>query len=235
MKLDFLKKYFSIFLAVYSVVLFTKVVFYFYLREDFSAFSLQESLYAMLWGYKFDFAIAGVVAFLVTLFDWSKKLFAFVGSFLVVSIFLLQMGDILYFNEANRHIGYEITDTFTDASSLFMTAYGQHMLLTFSSLIFAILLFIGLYKWFSKFPKIELRKIYMVQKLIVIVLTVFFVRGMAQGIPLNPWQSNQIGEGKLANLALNSSYNVLYVLANSGKKLKKMKLCLLYTSPSPRD
>ena len=206
------------------MVLLTKVIFYFYLHEEFSSFSFQESLYAMVWGYKFDFAIAGVVAFLATLFDWSKKLFALLGSLLVVSIFLLQIGDILYYNEANRHIGYEITDTFTDASSLFMTAYGQHRLLTFSSLIMAILLFVGLYRWLLKFPKIELRKIYMAQKLILIVLTVFFVRGMAQGIPLNPWQSNQIGEGKLANLALNSSYNVLYVLANSHKKLKKMKL-----------
>ena len=206
------------------MVLLTKVIFYFYLHESFSAFSFQESLYAMVWGYKFDFAIAGVVAFLATLFDGSKKLFAFVGSLLVVFIFLLQIGDILYFNEANRHIGYEITDTFTDASSLFMTAYGQHTLLTFSSLIVALLLLVGLYRWLLRFPQIELRKSYIVQKLILIVLTVFFVRGMAQGIPLNPWQSNQIGEGKLANLALNSSYNVLYVLANSGKKLKKMKL-----------
>ncbi len=224
MKLDFLKKYFTIFLTVYIVVLLTKVIFYFYLHKDFLAFSVEDSFYAMIWGYKFDFAIAGVVAFLATLFDWSKKPFALVGSLLVVSIFLLQMGDILYFNEANRHIGYEITDTFTDASSLFMTAYGQHTLLTLSSLIIASFLFIGLYRWFIKFPKIELHKIYMVQKLVLIVLTVFFVRGMAQHIPLNPWQSNQIGEGKLANLALNSSYNVLYVLANSGKKLKKIKL-----------
>ncbi len=206
------------------MVLLTKVIFYLYLHDEFADFTSQEAFYAMVWGYKFDFAIAGVVAFLATLFDWNKKLFALVGSLLVVSIFLLQIGDVLYYNEANRHIGYEITDTFTDASSLFMTAYGQHRLLTLSSLTLAILLFVGLYRWLVRFHKTKLRKIYVAQKLILIVLTVFFVRGMAQRIPLNPWQSNQIGEGKLANLALNSSYNVLYVLANSGKKLKKMKL-----------
>jgi phosphoglycerol transferase MdoB-like AlkP superfamily enzyme len=208
----------------YLLLFFTKIVFYFYLKEDFFELSLLEVLYATLWGYKFDFAAAAVVAFLATLFDWSKRVFTFVSAFLLLGIFALQMGDILYFHESSRHIGYEITDTLTDANSLFMTAYSQHISLTFIAMILGVILFYFFSKWLIRFEKILLNKSYLVKKLLLIVLTVFFIRGMFQGIPLNPWQANQIGESKLAILSLNAVYNVVYVLANSKKKLQALSL-----------
>ena len=224
LKFDFLKKYFAIFFTAYVLLLLTKTVFYFYLEESFADFSLWEVFYAILWGYKFDFAASAVVAFLATLFDWNRKVFSIVGSFSLVGLFSLQMGDILYFHESSRHISYEITDTLTDAKGLFMTAYTQHMLLTLVALVFGVMLFYLLFKGLMRFEKSAFNKSYFLKKFLLIVLTVFFIRGMFQGIPLNPWQANQIGEGKLATLSLNAVYNVVYVLANSKKKLKPIAL-----------
>ena len=224
MKFNYLKKFLTVFFVAYSIVLITKILFLYYLNDTFTEFTTFESLYAIVWGYKFDLASSAIVAFLATLFDFHKKLFAFITSLLLVTVFFIQIGDILYFNESSRHIGYEITDTLTDAQSLFMTAYSQHTLFTVFSLLLGLLLFVLSLRWFIKEDAIVVNRFYILKKLLLVVLTIFFIRGMTQHIPLNPWQSNQIGDSKLAMLSLNSVYNLIYVLTNSKKKLRPMVL-----------
>jgi len=224
LKFNYLKKFFSVFFVAYFILLITKILFLYYLHDTFLSFTMGESLYAIVWGYKFDFASSAVVAFLATLFDFNRRAFAMVTSLLLVSVFFMQVGDILYFNESSRHIGYEITDTLTDANSLFMTAYSQHKLFTILALLMGLILFVLSFKWFLKSSPIEVNRFYILKKFSLILLTVFFIRGMTQHIPLNPWQANQIGDSKLAMLSLNSVYNVVYVLSNSKKKLQPIAL-----------
>jgi len=214
-----LKKYFSLFLFSYFMLLMTKFVFYFYLQSHFETYSFGEVFYAILWGYRFDFAIVAVVTFIAMIFDFHKKTFALISSFLVTSILSIQLGDILYYNDSSRHISYEISSVFNDANSLFSTAYEQHFIFTILSLVSILFISIFSYKLFIKQDAIKITKITIIEKLVVIGLTIFFVRGMFQHIPLNPWQSQQIGENKLSILALNSSYNLLYMVANKKKKL----------------
>ena len=221
---NYLKNYFTIFALTYSIIILTKFIFIYYLQSSFSEFTLSQLLFSIFWGYKFDFATASIVALLVTFFDFNKKLFISIGSILVTAIFFIQMSDILYFNESSRHIGYEITDTITDASSLFMTAYSQHTILTISTILFGSLLFLSILKLLSKTKKIPVTKIYFLKKLLLIIITIFFIRGMTQHIPLNPWQSNQIGDTKLATLSLNATYNIIYALSNKSKKLKQLEI-----------
>lgn len=219
MNFKFLKKYLFIFLSAYLIILTTKLLFLYYLQDRFSAYSMNILLYSLFWGYKFDFAASAIIAFLTTLFDFHKKSFSLIGSSLLVAVFFIQVGDILYFNESSRHIGYEIIDTLTDANSLFMTAYFQHTILTILSFIIGILLFFILLRYLSKLEVTAINKTYFFKKIVLILLTIFFIRGMFQSIPLTPWQSNQIGDSKLATLSLNPVYNILYLLANSKKKL----------------
>jgi len=223
-KLNFIKNYFYIFAITYIMSITTKFIFVYYLYDNFSEFNISTLIYAVFWGYKFDFATSGVIAFLATLFDFNKKIFSRLGAVLIVSVFFMQVGDILYFNESSRHIGYEIMDIFVDAKSLFMTAYSQHTLLTILSIIIGMILFYLLSKYLSKLETIKWSRYYLVNKLILIALTVLFIRGLFQHIPLTPWQSNQIGETKLATLALNPAYNIIYSLVNHKKKLEKIKL-----------
>ena len=208
-------------MTTYVVIVISKFVFLHYLEDNFIEFSTYESAYAIFWGYKFDFAAAAIVAFLASWFDFNKILFALITAVLLVTVFLIQISDILYFYDSSRHIGYEITDTITDANSLFMTAYSQHTSITIISIIFSIVLFLFFLNLFSKSNTTKLDRFLLPKKIVLILLTVFFIRGMFQHIPLNPWQANQIGETKLATLSLNSIYNIIYAITNKKKKLQQ--------------
>ncbi|WP_297486063.1 LTA synthase family protein [Sulfurimonas sp.] len=220
----FLKLYFTVFFLTYITLIVTKLVFLATLNSLFEPYSLSEKIYAIFWGYRFDFAVSGTMAFLATLFDFKSKIFAFVSALLVVFVFLAQIGDMFYFTEASRHVGYEISDIFTDAFSLFMTALSQHSFLSFIAFIIALISFIYIYKKLSMYKSENFNKAYVIKKLFLIALTIFFVRGMWQQIPLNPWQANQIGDTRLASLSINGVYNMIFSLATQNEKLKPVKL-----------
>ena len=224
-KLNFLKNYFYILIVSCIIVVISKFIFLLYLNENFISIDISSSIYAIFWGYKFDLALASIVTFIITLFDFHKKSIVMVSSTLISIVFLSQISDIMYFNESSRHMGYEVSDAVTDAYGLIMTALSQHSFLSISSLLLSLLLFIFIYKISNTIlSKITLTKFYILQKLLLLIFTIFFARGMFQGIPLNPWQSNQIGDAKLAALALNGSYNALYSILNKSKKLKPLNL-----------
>ncbi len=228
-----IKNYFLVFCLTYIAVLITKLLFAFIIASEID----KNILFALLAGYKFDFATSAFIAFFATLFDFSKKAFVFVASFLIVAIFLLQLADILYFKEASRHIGYEILDFFVDAKSLIALAMDKYFTFVFSSLIATILLFLLLLKLFSLFAqKAKVSKSFFLSKLFLTAVSVFFIRGMFQHIPLNPWQANQIGNNKLSKYLVNGAYNAVYSAVNAKKKLKpyhfshpkKLSLAFLY-------
>ena len=219
-----MKNYFSIFIISYITILITKFIFIFYLGEQFSNFSTKELIYAIFWGIKFDFAASAIIAFLVTFFDFNKKLFAFFGAIGIITVFLTQISDMLYFDESSRHIGYEIFDVLHDASSLFMTAFSQHTFMFLASNIIALLIFIIIYKLLKNIETTQFNKYYILKKIFIILISVFFIRGMFQHIPLHPWQANEIGNSQLASISVNSVYNIVYTIANKKKKLKPVKL-----------
>jgi phosphoglycerol transferase MdoB-like AlkP superfamily enzyme len=194
------------------------------MKDIYIEYQLSELVYAIFWGYKFDFAISAIVALLYSFFDFNKKLSAIVGSFLLMSLFLIQMSDILYFNESSRHTGYEIQDAFVDAGSLLSTAFSQHPLFSISSILLGGLIYLFGFKILSKLSKADINKSFIFKKLLLIAISIFFIRGMFQHIPLNPWQSNQIGDSKISPVAINASYNMFYSLVNKSKKLKPVKL-----------
>ncbi len=66
-------------------------------------------------------------------------------------------------------------------------------------------------------------RIYFLKKVFILALTVFFVRGMAQHIPLNPYQASQLGNSAFASIALNASYNALYTNARGDKNLRQAR------------
>ena len=216
------KNYFKIFFITYLIILATKFLFYIYLKENFSEYSISDILYTIFWGYKFDFATSSFIAFFATLFDFHQKYLKVFTVIFISILLLIQFSDIIYFQEASRHIGYEITDAFIDAKSLFFTALSQHTLLTVSALFITI--FVAYFISKLSYQKVSIDKFYLPKKILLLILTIFFIRGMFQNIPLNPWQSNQIGDSKLANIALNDFYNVIFSLSTKNQKLKERQL-----------
>ncbi|WP_072682432.1 LTA synthase family protein [Arcobacter sp. LA11] len=219
-----MRAYFLVFFSAYFIILLTKFIFIFYLGNQFSEFSFNELTYAIFWGIKFDFAASAIFAFITTLFDFNKKTFAFIGAISIITIFLTQISDILYFDESSRHVGYEIIDIISDAKSLFLTAFSQHTLITSLALILSIIVFLIFYTLFKNIEVTKFNKYYLLKKLFIILISIFFIRGMFQHIPLHPWQSNEIGNSQLASVSLNSIYNIVYTIVNKRKKVSMVKI-----------
>ncbi|MEE9444054.1 MAG: sulfatase-like hydrolase/transferase [Cocleimonas sp.] len=219
------KSYAALFLLAYSIIITTKLVFVFYLRDYFAGYATDTLIETVFLGFRFDFALSATLAFIATLFDWNKKAFLSVSLTLLLGVFLLQLSDIIYFNESSRHIGYEIKDALTDNVSLFMTAYNQHRGFTLAGLALIPLSLLFIFSILKTHTKaISFSKAYLPLKFLLLLLSVFFIRGMFNGIPLTPWQASQIGDQKLSAVSLNASYNVLYSLANSDSEISSSKV-----------
>ena len=219
------KNYFFVFISTYFIVITTKLVFAFYLRDYFNDYSNLTLVQTVFLGFRFDFAISAIIAFIAGLFDFNKTLFIGITSTLLLSVFALQISDIFYFNEASRHIGYEIQDAMTDNISLFMTAYTQHFSLTVSGLIAIPIILTACFFFFKHyFSLVRFTKITLPAKFLLLLISVFFIRGMFNHIPLTPWQASQIGDEKRASISLNASYNILYSLANRNKRIQQIEI-----------
>ncbi len=219
------KQYYKL-LALYVIfIIITKVLFYFYLRNNFSELSWQASIYAIFWGYKFDFSVAALFSFIASIFDFNKKVYAFISTLFLVLIVNIQIGDMLYFSEAGRHVGYEIFDIFVDMESLLLTAYSQHFFLTLVTLISSIAVFIVGFSQWKTVIVTQFNRYYIPKKVILLLMSIFFIRGMSvQGIPLNPWQAGQLANNKQAILALNASYSVVFALTNKNKAIRRLHI-----------
>ncbi len=219
------KQYYKL-LALYVIfIIITKVLFYFYLHNNFSELSWQASIYAIFWGYKFDFSVAALFSFIASIFDFNKKVYAFISTLFLVLIVNIQIGDMLYFSEAGRHVGYEIFDIFVDMESLLLTAYSQHFFLTLVTLISSIAVFIVGFSQWKTVIVTQFNRYYIPKKVILLLMSIFFIRGMSvQGIPLNPWQAGQLANNKQAILALNASYSVVFALTNKNKAIRRLHI-----------
>ena len=217
----FFRNYFFVFFAAYFVLIATKLLFLAFYAGRYDGYGWSTLLYAVIWGYRFDFAMAAVVALAGTLFDVNRKAAAAVSALLLTSLVMLQLSDILYFEDASRHIGYEITDALNDASGLFLTAWTQHRGFTLFALAAFVPLLLGFYRCcVRRFSSVPADRYYLPKKLLLIALSVFFIRGMFNTIPLNPWQASQIGDVRLAALAQNGSYSAVFSLFNAKGRLK---------------
>ncbi len=216
----FIRNYFLIFAVAWLLLIVGKMLFLWSFGAQFVEFSLQERVYAIAWGYRFDLAVSAMAALLATLFDWHAKTMRIAAGLLLTSMIVLVLADMLYFQNSGRHVGYEILDTFNDAHSLFLNAWGQQKLITLLMLIGFPLLVLGFYKlpggWLEP---IDLNRFYLPKKILLVLMSAFFIRGLLAPIPLTPWQAIDIGDEKLAAIAMNGSYSALYSLLNGGGKL----------------
>ncbi len=208
-----IKNYFLLFLLFYTILIITKFIFSFYLGFN--------EIYPIFWGYKFDFAVSAFFAFLINIFSFNKLLSKIVFIFSITVVIITQVADIIYFSESNRHIGYEAKDIFVDFTPLLNTAFHKYSTLTILTFIILfitifIILKIDIYKRFSKN--------YFLKSLFLLLITIFFARGMTQYTPLHPFQSNQIGDNKKAQVALNGTYNMVYSLIKANKNPKMLNL-----------
>lgn len=203
-----LKNYFVIFSLCFVISLISKFIFAFY---NFADLPLSDITYAVFYGYKFDFAISAIIALLSTFVDFNKKMMLGLSFVLIIALFCFLMGDTMYFSDSSRHISYEIKDALAESEGLIGTAIKEYtglLILSFVGLV--VVASMAFYLLKNYLQVIKLDKFYLPWKLLLIAVSVFFIRGMFQHIPLDPWHAYRIGEPKLAMISLNSAYNAVF-------------------------
>lgn len=198
--------------------------------------SLGGVVHALLWGLRFDLAIAAFLALLAYLIAYlAKRLLRWdyatvlrrVTYVAVVFLVLLQGADLMYFSNTGRHLAYEALDAINDASALLGTAislYWRSLLAELGLMAAALWL---THVWLGPSnphwsgvpqPPAERgwRRVKPELALVAILLaSVIMIRGGFQSIPLEPLHAQEIGNTREASLALNGAYNALFFSLSS--------------------
>jgi hypothetical protein len=223
--LSHLRLYLLPLLLLLFLALLEKGLFVLYHAEQFANLSTGDTLYAVLWGIRFDLAIAALFAFLAYLGAYLghrllRRGFAATlqhTSFVAAALLLLLHGaDMLYYGEAGRHLGYELKEGLNSGASLATAAVKSYTL----PVLWQLLLLLPLY-WLNRLLfrrycpaagqgnkpgklAVELSLI------VLLLLSGTIVRGGVQSVPLEPLHAQRIGDPAKATLALNGAYNALF-------------------------
>lgn len=210
--------------SLFTVAFVEKTIFAIYHDQLRSGFSAGEILYALIWGIRFDLAVAAALGLLVYLFSYAlfrilrlplRMLLRHLTFAAGVVVILVSGGDLIYFDEAGRHLGYELLEMHNSAGALTAAAMGSYtlpvmlQLLMIPPLFFAVRfafardttpLSVGGWRRFT--PELQL--------VVVIILGALMIRGGVQRVPQEPLHAQQMGNTRLAAIALNGSYNAIF-------------------------
>jgi glucan phosphoethanolaminetransferase (alkaline phosphatase superfamily) len=206
-----------------------KGLFVLFHADEFRDLGLADTLFAMLWGIRFDLAIAGALAFFA--FFAAYLLQRLLGlrlltglrhtSFIAAAALLLLHGaDMLYYGEAGRHLGYELKEGFNSGADLATAAVQSYTLPVALQLLLLLPLYLANRLLFhrlaplraqdsptprrSHFPHTELAV------LLTLLLSAIMVRGGVGSVPLEPLHAQEIGDSRHAAVALNGAYNAVF-------------------------
>lgn len=200
-----------------------KGLFVLYHAEQFKGLSVGGALYAMLWGIRFDLAIAGLFAFIAFLAAYLAhrllrrelaSALRYTGFTAATLLLLLHGADMLYYGEAGRHLGYELKEGFNSGAALAIAALSSYIvpvLLQISLLLPLYLLNRFLFSRFSVSTDQPQRALQAeIALFTVLILSGLMVRGGVQSVPLEPLHAQRIGDPMQATIALNGPYNALF-------------------------
>ena len=200
-----------------------RVVFACFFSEQFAALSLNEMLYALLWGYRFDLAVAAVLMLpsVLLLYAWirlsKRQEHSFFWLFPPALVLLCaQAADIMYFDSAGRHVGYEVRELLPQLGSLAKTAWGEYGGLLVMVGLSVSLLAAGLYQWRWTMRHRHWRALEL-PLFIWVFVGVFAFRGSFAHTPMSPDFVHAIGDVQQAKLALNGAYSTLFGVLKSNR------------------
>ncbi len=245
-------------LQLLLIALTERIVFVVYYYDNhYAGLSTGDIIHALVWGIRFDLAISAVFTFfaclLAYLFHRLARTRFIVGlrhtTFLFAVLLLVLHGaDILYFDEAGRHLGYELREGINSFSELVKTAAIVHTKMFYFQLFLLIPIFL-----FNNFLFNRGNPIYddapFLQKtshplhtelamLILFLITLVLGRGGLKDVPLEPLHAQEIGDSRMASIALNGAYNAVFssvtpysispVLANKPSDAELAQVAKLY-------
>ena len=239
---DLLIFYLVSFVALVVLGLIYKILFVVYNYAQFSSLAISEISYALIWGVRFDIASAGLLSLLGCLLFWvfyrllpSKNPATVLLVVMLALQFSMQIGDIVYYAEAGRHVSYEMRDALADASGLFMTAVTKHaMFFVLSYLLGFIVIFLVTKvtaRFFQSHPQdatsgTGFKFKYEIKLLLILLVSVISVRGGVTGVPQSVISAFKIGDAQQAIIAMNGAYSVVYGVLHSSKEVSRVSVKL---------
>ncbi len=211
--------YLLLFGALLLTALGEKLLFALYHAPLRRGLGVGELLATLAWGVRFDLAVAALLTLLAWALVWllirllrqpPTRAFALGGGLALASLVGLSGGDMLYFHEAGRHLGYELRDTLGSGGELALTALQSFPWMTLTQLGLMAAL-VTLYVRLGR--RLALARAgwgLELSLLPVLLVSALLLRGGLQSVPLEPLHAQQIGDSRKATLTLNGAYNALF-------------------------
>lgn len=207
-----------------------RVVFVVYYHDShFTNLSAGDIFHALVWGIRFDLAIAAAFTFFACLIAYLLHRLARIrlvtglrhATFLFAVLLLILHGaDIIYYDEAGRHLGYEVKEGLSSATELVVMAATVHakmfyfqLFLLIPVLLFNNFLFHRGNPLYDDAPYLQKTTHPLHTELALLILLpicVLMVRGGITGVPLEPLHAQEIGDSQEASIALNGPYNAIF-------------------------
>ncbi|MBF0471160.1 MAG: LTA synthase family protein [Gammaproteobacteria bacterium] len=219
-----------------------KCIFALYYPDLSLQLSAVEMALTLLWGIRFDLAIATLLtllAYLLTvLFTLLRpslhlgsilRLFSLCASAVLIG---LHSGDLLYFGEAGRHLGYELGEALNSGGDLATMALHYPLPLSLQLLLFLGVVAVSrpLFRQRSSRLPISRSRWLGLELVMILLLSAVVIRGGVQAVPLEPLHAQMIGDQSRATLTLNGAYNALFSTLG-GRSVRP----LLASPPSEED
>lgn len=214
-------------LLLLVVALAEKGLFVLYHADQFNGLGLADVLFAMVWGIKFDLAIAAIFAFFAYLgayllhrllrirFTSGLRQTSFIAAALLL---MLHGADMLYYGEAGRHLGYELKEGFNSGGDLATAALQTYTIPVLLQLLLLLPLYFLNRLLFRLSPDHDqlkalrgLRSLGIEASVVTaLLLSVVVIRGGFASVPLEPLHAQEIGDSQRAAIALNGAYNAIF-------------------------
>jgi len=223
----YMNTYFQVLFIFFILMITSKLLFLAFHVSLAQNITIPDVVHSLFFGLKFDLAAAGICSlvgiFIIFIFHRYLKIhdkLAIVGTLGVtvfIALFIL-IADSIYFEEAQRHLGYEVGNFLTDPVALMNFIFSRYWFLIFIyAVVFSTLLFYSYKKIQPKVYKPQTKSEFPrylvfpeVQFFIVAVISVILIRGGLQAFPLEPIHANHLGNSNKASIALNGLYNAVY-------------------------
>jgi phosphoglycerol transferase MdoB-like AlkP superfamily enzyme len=219
------KLYFISLFALLTIIIVEKIGFALSHPGLRQQLDYPELMSVLAWGMRFDLAIAAfftLIGYLVAqtlniLFRANISNILRHTTFVSATLLILLHGaDSLYFDEAGRHLGYELAEGLNSGGALLTSALTTYR----GMLIIQIVVIIAAYYWirflFRRFSAEPLHRLTITKQIAaeamllpLLLLSVVLIRGIEQ-IPMEPLYAYEIGDSKEATLALNGAYNAVF-------------------------
>lgn len=190
------------------------------------ALAMADVARALAIGLRFDFAVAAGFALLAYsaahLLNRPGRLpfaaglrHATFGT--AILLILLHGGDLIYFGESGRHLGYELRESLNSGGALAAAAFSSYL----GTVLGQLALIVPSWFWarllFRRFggepvPRHGWQR-YALPELawfVVLLLSAVLIRGGFQHVPLEPLHAQSVGNPRLAAISLNGAYNALF-------------------------